>query len=155
MHKIANFFFKPSSKPKHMMKKSIKDAVDAKASSRLLLRHTEQASVDDEKEKNEGVPKGKRVQRLKKRRAIASAGGSVSPATQWWEDEQAQSTPTEVPNIRLIVNPRRGLSAIKLKRTDTTLDLSQMAKRAKEKRKRNCRKEASVICLERMPGKQL
>ena len=31
---------------------------------------------------------------------------------------------------------RRQLSEIKLKRTDTTLDLSQKAKRAKEKRKK-------------------
>ena len=38
--------------------------------------------------------------------------------------------------IDLIVgHSRRGLSAIKLKRTDTTLDLSQKAKRAKEEKK--------------------
>ena len=40
------------------------------------------------------------------------------------------------PKMRLINNVfLRTLSEIKLKRTDTTLDLSQLAKRAKEERK--------------------
>ncbi len=43
-----------------------------------------------------------------------------------------------ITKIDLILNfSRRKISEIKLKRTDTTLDLSQKAKRAKERRKRN------------------
>jgi hypothetical protein len=38
-----------------------------------------------------------------------------------------------IPKSRLIIDiPIRNVSEIKLKRTDTTLDLSQKAKRAKE-----------------------
>ena len=54
------------------------------------------------------------------------------------------------PKIRLInVVFLRTLSEIKLKRTDTTLDLSQKAKRAgKEKKKTiNCRRERTFIYL--------
>jgi hypothetical protein len=41
------------------------------------------------------------------------------------------------PKIRIItIGLSRDLSEIKLKRTDTTLDLSQKAKRAKEKRRK-------------------
>jgi hypothetical protein len=44
------------------------------------------------------------------------------------------------PKIRIItIGLLRDLSEIKLKRTDTTLDLSQKAKRAKEKRKKEKR----------------
>jgi hypothetical protein len=51
---------------------------------------------------------------------------------------QAQRKPTRGPKIRIItIGLLRDLSEIKLKRTDTTLDLSQKAKRAEEeKRKR-------------------
>ena len=42
---------------------------------------------------------------------------------------------TKIGIIKILL--RRVVSEIKLKRTDTTLDLSQKAKRAKEKKKRN------------------
>ena len=55
----------------------------------------------------------------------------------------SMSKPSDLPagfknknNLELV---RRPVSEIKLKRTDTTLDLSQKAKRAKEKRKRKKR----------------
>ncbi|MCV5062728.1 hypothetical protein OFM35_30065, partial [Escherichia coli] len=50
---------------------------------------------------------------------------------------QAQRETDRVAKIRIItIVLRRALSEIKLKRTDTTLDLSQKAKRAKEKKKK-------------------
>jgi len=48
----------------------------------------------------------------------------------------------------LIIDFSRGrISEIKLKRTDTTLDLSRKAKRAKEKRKRSVREESGNVYL--------
>ena len=44
--------------------------------------------------------------------------------------------PSQAPKTRLINMFRRTLPEIKLKRTDTTLDLSQMAKRAGEEKKK-------------------
>ena len=53
------------------------------------------------------------------------------------DHEQAQREVSRVIKIRIItIVLRRVLSEIKLKRTDTTLDLSQKAKRAKEKKKK-------------------
>ena len=47
--------------------------------------------------------------------------------------------------IRLIIDFfRRRILEIKLKRTDTTLDLSQKAKRAKEEKKKSWRKVGSI-----------
>ena len=70
------------------------------------------------------------------------------PTTQWAEGNvQARLSKT---NIARMVNknkinqktdPSGIVSVIKLKRTDTTLDLSQKAKRAKEKRKEEEEKE--------------
>lgn len=49
------------------------------------------------------------------------------------------------PKMRIItIGLNRDLSEIKLKRTDTTLDLSQKAKRAKEERKEKIQKEWRV-----------
>ena len=54
---------------------------------------------------------------------------------------QAQREVRRVPKISIItILLRRAVSEIKLKRTDTTLDLSQKAKRAEEKKEENLRK---------------
>ncbi|KAL4783627.1 hypothetical protein BJX76DRAFT_246056 [Aspergillus varians] len=68
---------------------------------------------------------------------FASIGGSVSPMTLCSKTCASTEAPPQNPKIRLIkVVFLRTLSEIKLKRTDTTLDLSQKAKRAgKEKKK--------------------
>jgi hypothetical protein len=67
---------------------------------------------------------------------FASPGGSVIPGTQWTESCASTEETILEPKIGIInVGLLRDLSEIKLKRTDTTLDLSQKAKRAKEKRK--------------------
>ena len=53
------------------------------------------------------------------------------------DHEQAQREVDRSPKIRIItIVLRRVLSEIKLKRTDTTLDLSQKAKRAKEEKEK-------------------
>ena len=71
---------------------------------------------------------------------FASPGSSVRPGTRWTTDdhERAQrvdrSAGTKIGIIMILL--RRAVSEIKLKRTDTTLDLSNKAKRAKEKKRR-------------------
>jgi len=58
---------------------------------------------------------------------------------------QAQREVRRRPKISIItILLRRAVSEIKLKRTDTTLDLSQKAKRAKEKKKKTGQKLGSV-----------
>ena len=70
------------------------------------------------------------------KKEFASPSGSVRPGTQCkrsWASPEDLSPSTK---INLIIDfSRRRISEIKLKRTDTTLDLSQKAKRAKEKKK--------------------
>ena len=79
---------------------------------------------------------------MKKRREFASPGGSVIPGTLWAESCASTEETAQKPKIRIItIGLLRDLSEIKLKRTDTTLDLSQKAKRAEEK-KRKRRSEA-------------
>ena len=64
---------------------------------------------------------------------FASTSGSVRPVTQCEETWTSPAVPRRLKKIRLISDFfRRRISEIKLKRTDTTLDLSQKAKRAKE-----------------------
>ena len=71
------------------------------------------------------------------KRLFASIGGSVSPMTLCGRTCASTEAPPPRPKIRLInVVFLRTLSEIKLKRTDTTLDLSQKAKRAKEEKKK-------------------
>jgi len=71
---------------------------------------------------------------------FASPGGSVIPGTLWAESCASTEETARKPKIGIItIDVLRHLSEIKLKRTDTTLDLSQKAKRAKEKRKRKKR----------------
>ncbi|KAK2136876.1 hypothetical protein NOF04DRAFT_1268954 [Fusarium oxysporum II5] len=71
---------------------------------------------------------------------FASPGGSVIPGTLWAESCASTEETARKPKIGIItIDVLRHLSEIKLKRTDTTLDLSQKAKRAKEKRKRRKR----------------
>jgi hypothetical protein len=61
-------------------------------------------------------------------RKVASTGGSAIPVTQW-EPTCASAVASSLnAKIRLINDdPYRIISDIKLKRTDTTLDLSQKA----------------------------
>lgn len=74
---------------------------------------------------------------MKKRKRFASPGGSVIPGTLWMESCASTAETILKPKIRIIlIGLNRDLSEIKLKRTDTTLDLSQKAKRAKEERKK-------------------
>ena len=71
---------------------------------------------------------------------FASIGGSVSPMTQCGRTCASTEALPQRPKIRLINVVFLGtLSEIKLKRTDTTLDLSQKAKRAGEEKKKNLR----------------
>ena len=57
--------------------------------------------------------------------------------------------------INLIIDfLRREISEIKLKRTDTTLDLSQKAKRAKERKRKRGRASGLLYTRERMPGRK-
>ena len=71
---------------------------------------------------------------------FASPRGSVILGTQWTKSCASTEEIVRNPKIGIInVGLLRDLSEIKLKRTDTTLDLSQKAKRAKEKRKRKKR----------------
>jgi hypothetical protein len=68
---------------------------------------------------------------------FASLGNSVRPRTQCDRVCASTEAPLQAPKKRLINVVFRGtLSEIKLKRTDTTLDLSQKAKRAGEERKK-------------------
>jgi hypothetical protein len=67
---------------------------------------------------------GQAEQLMKK--GVASIGGSVSPMTLCNEACASTEAKSRGPKIGIIkVFPRRKLSEIKLKRTDTTLDLSQ------------------------------
>jgi hypothetical protein len=73
---------------------------------------------------------------------VASPGGSVIPGTQWAGSCASTAETARRPKIRIItIGLLRDLSEIKLKRTDTTLDLSQKAKRAKEKRRKKRKAE--------------
>ena len=70
------------------------------------------------------------------KKVFASIGGSVRPMTlcRWaYASTEAHRRGTKISII--IDSFRRMISEIKLKRTDTTLDLSQKAKRAGEKRR--------------------
>ncbi len=74
---------------------------------------------------------------MKKDCGFASIGGSVRPMTRCEEPCASTAGSSRDPKMRLInVLFLRTISEIKLKRTDTTLDLSQKAKRAKEKKKK-------------------
>ena len=69
---------------------------------------------------------------------VASPGSSVIPGTQWAAAScaSAEETAPERPKMRIIKDRVIDhISDIKLIRTDTTLDLSQKAKRAEEKGK--------------------
>jgi hypothetical protein len=65
---------------------------------------------------------------MKKSKTVASTGGSAIPATQWGPTCASAAASLRGAKIRLINDdPYRTISDIKLKRTDTTLDLSQKA----------------------------
>jgi len=104
-------------------------------------------------------------------RTVASTGGSAIPVTQWESTCASTAANSRGSKIRLILEPiYYRISDIKLKRTDTTLDLSQKAvegkslashprvlkvgggedvpKRAKEKRSRWERGETFICVLE-------
>ena len=71
------------------------------------------------------------------KRVFASIGDSVSPMTLCGQACASTEAQPRRPKIRLInVVFLRTLSEIKLKRTDTTLDLSQKAKRAGEEKEK-------------------
>lgn len=79
---------------------------------------------------------------------FASIEGSVSSMTLCSRTCASTEVPPRVSKIRLInVVLLRALSEIKLKRTDTTLDLSQKAKRAGEEKKKKAKTEARRRCL--------
>jgi hypothetical protein len=64
----------------------------------------------------------------KKNKKVASTGGSAIPVTQWEPTCASAAASSRDAKIRLINDdPYRTISDIKLKRTDTTLDLSQKA----------------------------
>lgn len=72
---------------------------------------------------------------------FASIEGSVSPMTQCGKTCASTEALPRNPKIRIInVVFLRTLSEIKLKRTDTTLDLSQKAKRAGEEKKKEIKR---------------
>lgn len=80
----------------------------------ILLRDSRQAEDNDEKR-------------------FASTGGSVRPVTRCRSLYASTGSLQRIPKMNLIIElSRRTISEIKLKRTDTTLDLSQKAKRAEE-----------------------
>ncbi|KAJ5779472.1 hypothetical protein N7457_007192 [Penicillium paradoxum] len=67
-----------------------------------------------------------RTSRSSDEKGVASIGGSVSPMTLCNKACASTGAKSRGPKIGIIkVFPRRKLSEIKLKRTDTTLDLSQ------------------------------
>ncbi len=70
-----------------------------------------------------------KAKRLMKRVVFASQGGSVRPRTRCQEPmRKHRGVHQRDPKMRIInVSSRRMISEIKLKRTDTTLDLSQKA----------------------------
>jgi hypothetical protein len=69
------------------------------------------------------------------KKVFASLGGSVRPRTQCTKACASTEALERDPKMRIInVVFLRTLSEIKLKRTDTTLDLSQKAKRAEERK---------------------
>ena len=71
------------------------------------------------------------------KKGFASTSGSVRSVTQCEETWTSPAVPKRLKKIRLIIDFfRRRISEIKLKRTDTTLDLSQKAKRAEEKKEK-------------------
>ena len=76
----------------------------------------------------------KQMPMMKKVR-FASARGSAILAT-LTEGISKLSGPRWVQKVDNLKSSRRNVSEIKLKRTDTTLDLSQKAKRAKEEKRR-------------------
>ena len=68
---------------------------------------------------------------------FALPGSSVIPGTQWAGSCASTAETARGTKSRIITKDPPGgvFQLIRLKRTDTTLDLSQKAKRAKEKRK--------------------
>ena len=65
------------------------------------------------------------------KKKVASPGDSVIPGTLWAESCASTEDTALRPKMRIInVEFHRTLSEIKLKRTDTTLDLSQKAKKS-------------------------
>ena len=75
------------------------------------------------------------------KKVFASLGGSVRPRTQCTKACASTEALERDPKMRIInVVFLRTLSEIKLKRTDTTLDLSQKAKIAKEEKKKKVQK---------------
>ena len=72
------------------------------------------------------------------KKVFASARGSAILAT-LTEGISKLSGPRWIQKVDNLKSSRRNVSEIKLKRTDTTLDLSQKAKRAGERRKERSR----------------
>ena len=71
------------------------------------------------------------------KKEFASIGGGVSPMTQCNEAYASTEAKSRGPNIGIIMTfCNAELSAIKLKRTDTTLDLSQRQRELKKKEKK-------------------
>ena len=71
------------------------------------------------------------------KKSFASPRGGVILGTLWAAACASTEAAARIRKINLIkIDLLGGLSEIKLKRTDTTLDLSQKAKRAKEKREK-------------------
>jgi len=82
------------------------------------------------------------------KRVFASIGDSVSPMTLCGQTCASTEVQPRRPKIRLInVVFLRTLSEIKLKRTDTTLDLSQKAKRAGEEKEKSLKRSRGARYL--------
>lgn len=80
---------------------------------------------------------GGKLMKKKDKMHFASLGGSVRPRTRCGRPCASTAGRTRDPKMRLInVVFLRILSEIKLKRTDTTLDLSLTAKRAGEEKEK-------------------
>ena len=74
---------------------------------------------------NTSSPKPQQAEEMMKR-LFASIDGSVRPMTLCWRTCASTEVHLRVAKIRIIIDlSRRIISEIKLKRTDTTLDLSQ------------------------------
>ena len=84
----------------------------------------------------------KSEQKSQRNRVVASTGSSARPVTRWETTCTSAEADSRSVKISITKNCHHfdDISAVKLKRTDTTLDLSQKAKRAGEERKKKRKK---------------
>ncbi|PYI15502.1 hypothetical protein BO99DRAFT_250609 [Aspergillus violaceofuscus CBS 115571] len=113
----------------------------------IVVLYGEASMIDDgaHTRKKFSSPTSRQADKIDEKGWFASIGGSVSPMTLCGPTCASTEVRPQGTKIRLInVVFLRTLSEIKLKRTDTTLDLSQKAKRAgKEKKKKSKERRAA------------